>query len=200
MKTQEAILTIKKYFGVNHLGVCSMGRTAEEVFLNISTSQVLFLDCMGSVTGTAIGVALGCQETWIDAFDTDGSFMYSLSILHSISALKNKLKKLTVYIFDNEILESGGGLNSRCVNLSWEKLCESWNVSFTIIENADDLERFLGQREQLSSPQVIILKIDNNGTVNTCTKNIDGHESKYMFKRYINDNIRKGIIKPCAKN
>lgn len=200
MRTQEAILTIKKYFGADHLGVCSMGRTAEEVFLNISNSQVLFLDCMGSVTGTAIGVALGCQETWIDALDTDGSFMYSLSILHSISALKNKLKKLTVYIFDNEVLESGGGLNSRCVNLSWEKMCESWGVSFVIIENTDDLEHFLEQREQVSLPQVVILKIDNNGIANTCMKNIDGHESKYMFKRYINDNIRKGIIKPCVKN
>lgn len=200
MKTKEAISIIKKYFGANYLGVCSMGRTAEEIFQNIPINQVLFLDCMGSVTGTAIGVALGCQETWIDAFDTDGSFMYSLSILHSIAAMKNKLSKLTVYIFDNEILESGGGLNSRCTNLDWEKLCESWDVPFWMIENIDELEFFLKQRKKMYFPQVVILKINNSGITNVCTKNIDGYESKYMFKRYINNNIRKGIIKPCMKN
>lgn len=200
MNTQEAVKIIKSFFGSNHLGICSMGRTAEEVYLNINNRQVLFLDCMGSVTGTAIGVALGCQEIWVDAFDTDGSFMYTLSILHIIAAKKEKLKKITVFVFDNQILESGGGWHSREVDLNWNSLCNSWGVSCIIIENVVELENFMAKRKYLYEPQVVVLKIKNTGIVSTCKKNIDGRESKYMFKRYINDNIKEGIVKPCQKN
>lgn len=200
MKTQEAVLTINKYFNDKHLGVCSVGRTAEEAFRNIKNNQLLFLDCMGSVTGTAIGISLGCQEIWVDALDTDGSFMYSLSILHTISAMKEKLRRLTIYIFDNEILESGGGLVSRYINFDWRGFCKSWEIDSLIIEDIIELEKFLNQRMNMKEPQVVILKVENKGVANLCKKNIDGHESKYMFKRYINDNIRRGIIKPCLKN
>ena len=200
MKTNEAIKIINKYFSSNHLAICSMGRTAEAVFNNMPINQVLFLDCMGSVTGTACGVSLGCQETWVNAFDTDGSFMYSLSILHTIATFRNELKRLTVYIFDNQILESGGGLCSRCVDLNWEFLCKSWNLSITIIENKVHLESFIKQRKHLYEPQIVVLNINNADLKDTCKKNIDGFESKYMFKRYINDNIKEGILQPCTKN
>lgn len=200
MNTQEAVLIIKKFFDSKHLGICSMGRTAEEVYHNIINNQILFLDCMGSVTGTAIGVALGCQEVWVDALDTDGSFMYVLSILHIISSKKDKLKKLTIFIFDNQSLESGGDWSSRDAELNWNSLCNAWGVSCIIIENAIEFEHFMVNRKRLDEPQVVVLKIKNKSIVNTCKKNIDGRESKYMFKRYINDNIREGIVKPCTKN
>lgn len=200
MNTQEAVLIIKKFFDSSHLGICSMGRTAEEVYLNINNSQVLFLDCMGSVTGTAIGVALGCQEIWVDALDTDGSFMYSISVLHIIAVKKEELKKFTLFIFDNKILESGGGWPSRHTDLNWVNLCNAWGVSCIMIEDVSELENFMVKRKYLDEPQVVVLKIRNKNIVNTCNKNIDGRESKYMFKRYINDNIRGGVVKPCMKN
>lgn len=200
MRTQEAISIINKYFDSNHLGICSLGRTAEEAFLNMNNNQILFLDCLGSVTGMAIGVALGCKESWVDALDTDGSFMYNFSILHTVSVKKSELKKLTIYIFDNEILESGGGLASRYVSLDWELLFKSWNVSSVICKNTNDLEKFLAKRKELKEPQVVVVKVNNKSMTNVCKKDIDGHESKYMFKRYINTNIRKGIIRPCLKN
>jgi Thiamine pyrophosphate-requiring enzymes [acetolactate synthase, pyruvate dehydrogenase (cytochrome), glyoxylate carboligase, phosphonopyruvate decarboxylase] len=200
MNTQEAVSIIKEFFSSKHLGICSMGRTAEEVYLNINNCQVLFLDCMGCVTGTAIGVALGCQEIWVDALDTDGSFMYSLSILHIIAAKKEELKKLTIFIFDNQMLESGGGWSSRHVDLNWISLCNAWSVSCIIIEDVNKLKKLMVKRKYLKEPQIVVLKIRNRDILNTCSKNIDGRESKYMFKRYINDNMREGVVKPCMKN
>lgn len=200
MRTRDAILIINKYFDSNHLGICSLGRTAEEAFLNMNNNQILFLDCLGSVTGTAIGVALGCKNCWVNALDTDGSFMYCLSILHTLSVKKSELRKLTIYIFDNQILESGGGLASRYVSLDWRLLFKSWNVSSIICKNRNDLESFLKKRKEFEEIQIVILKINNTTQVDVCRKDIDGYESKYMFKRYINDNIKKGIIRPCLKN
>lgn len=200
MNTQEAILIIKDFFDTEHLGICSMGRTAEEVYLNINNRQILFLDCMGSVAGTAIGVALGCPEIWVDALDTDGSFMYSISILHIIAAKKDILSRLTIFIFDNQILESGGGLPSRQIDLNWTDLCNAWGVSCFMIERIDELKKFMSKRKVLDGPQIVVLKITNKNVLDTCHKNIDGRESKYMFKRYINDNIKSGVIKPCVKN
>lgn len=200
MNTKDVISVIKGNFNTNHLAVCSVGRTAEEVFSQIPNNQVLFVDCLGSVSGIAMGLAMGLCDVWVDAFDTDGSFMYNLSILHSISDKKRDLKNLTIYIFDNKLYESCGGIKSRSANLDWNKMCCAWNIKPVIVDEIEQLRAFLKNRQNFLLPQVVILNISNLGLDNSCQKDIDGLESKYRFKRYINNNIKKGILKPCAKN
>ena len=200
MTTKEVFLLISEYFDNIHLGICSLGRTAEECFNNLPHNQILFLDCLGSVTDTAIGVSVGCPNIWVDAFDTDGSFLSNISSIYTIAHLKQNLSYFTLFIFDNKLLESGGGKTSRTIDLKWEHLFTSWNITLRKVTNCNELRQFLMVRPTISAPQIVVLDIDNENTYNSCNKNIDGRESKYMFKRYINENFKKGIIKPCVKN
>jgi len=200
MNTKEIISAIKRGFSINHLAVCSIGRTAEEVFRQLPIDQVLFIDCLGSVSGLAVGLSMGLADVWVDAFETDGSFMYNLSILHSISERKKDLRYLTIYIFDNKLYESCGSIKSRGVNLDWKKLCCAWSIDPVIVNDINQLETFLLNRPNYLFPQIVVLNIDNRGIESTCHKDIDGIESKYRFKRYINNRLRKGIIKPCLKS
>lgn len=200
MTTKDVFRLIEQYFNGQHLGVCSLGRTAEECYKTLPHNQVLFLDCLGSVTDTAIGVSLGCPDIWVDAFDTDGSFLSNLAATYTVASLQKELIHFTLFIFDNGLLESGGGQKSRTIDLNWDHLFATWNMTFREINNCSELNHYLITRPTILSPQVVVLKIDNINIPNICTKDIDGKESRYMFKRYIHENIKKGIIKPCIKN
>ena len=79
-------------------------------------------------------------------------------------------------------------------------MCCAWGIRPVIIDEIKQLKEFLNNREECLLPQIVILKINNIGFKNNCQKDIDGVESKYRFKRYINDKIKKGILKPCVKN
>lgn len=200
MTTTDVFYLLAEYFNERHLAVCSLGRTAEECFHNLPCDQVLFLDCLGSVADTAVGVSLGCPDIWVDAFDTDGSFLSNLAAAHTIACLQDKLTQFTLFIFDNKKLESGGGNLSRAVDLDWNNIFAAWGIHVQIINNCNHLKKYLTARSTFSAPQVIVLGIDNKDIPNRCQKDIDGKESKYMFKRYIHKNLKKGIIKPCLKN
>lgn len=200
MNTKEVFQRVSEYFNKRHLGICSLGRTAEECFIHLPSDQILYLDCLGSVTDTAIGVAIGCPDIWIDAFETDGSFLSNMAAIHTLASLCKELSYLTLFIFDNRMLESGGGKNSRAKELNWTSLFAAWNLSIAMIHTYEELDAFLIMRTNLSTPQVAVLDIDNTYASNSCTKNIDGKESKYMFKRYVHDGIKKGIVRPCVKN
>lgn len=200
MTTKDTFQRVSEYFNERHLGICSLGRTAEECFIHLPSNQVLYLDCLGSVTDTAVGVAIGCPDIWIDAFETDGSFLSNMASIHTIASQCDHLSHFTLFIFDNKVLESGGGKCSRVRELDWTKLFAAWNLFIKIIHTYEELDTFLAMRAKIQTPQIVVVDIDNAVVPNSCTKNIDGKESKYMFKRYIHDSFKKGIVRPCVKN
>lgn len=200
MNTKSVFEKLSKYFGEKHLAVCSLGRTSEESYLHLPSSQVLYLDCLGSVVETAIGIALGSQNTWVYALDTDGSFLSNTSSIYSLSLLKEHLSKYTLLIFDNQLLESSGNQKSRLVRIDWESLFQTWNLQVIQIGTLKELNTFFNERYYTQELQIAILDIDNSEQAETCYKNIDGVESKYLFKRYLNEHIKEGILKPCVKN
>ena len=200
METREIVKAIKEYNDENHLYVCSLGRTAEEVFNLLPNNQTLFLDCLGSTAGVGIGVAKGCPSAKVFSLETDGSFMYSLSVLHSIKSLANSLQNYVLFILNNDVLESAGGVPSRQVPLDWSLLGKAWGVQISIINTLEELADYLKSvHSDFSGPYISVLNI-HNAAPSSCEKNIDGIESRYLFKRYINNHINKGIIKPCVKN
>lgn len=82
MTTTETINLILPFIEDDALLVSSLGRTAETVFNTISDrNRVLFLDCMGAVTGVGVGLALSLKSNRVYAFETDGSFMYNITQL-----------------------------------------------------------------------------------------------------------------------
>ncbi len=201
MTTTDVITTLNRYVNNDDLIVCSLGRTAEETFLSIENhDRVLFLDCMGSITGVAVGVSLGCPNNMTYAFETDGSLMYNLTIFHTLAYKKSELKNLKIIIFDNELLESGGGAASRHVEFNWIQHANSWGVDIVVVDNIDNLDLYLDSDCRLNKLSLLVVKIENKDRPQTCFKDIDGIESRYRFKRFINKRINGNIIRPAIKN
>ena len=196
MTTQQALTSMIPFFHRDDIAICTLGRTAESAYELLPSNQVLFLDCMGSIIGTAIGVAMGVSST-VYALESDGSFMYSLSILQTIKENERRLKNLRIIIFNNRLLESGGGWNSRSLDLSWNLLFTSFGLKCSEITNSTSFSSWLNSGKE--GVQIAILQIDNDNEISLCKKNIDGIESKYLVKRFIS-NTKKGIVKPCIKN
>ena len=201
MNTHDSLRVIFQHAGRNDLFVSSLGRTAEEAYIQSDNiDRILFLDCMGSVSGVSMGVALACRSVNVYGLDTDGSFMYDLSIFHSIASESHNLLNFTLLILDNEKLESAGGCPSRLVQLDWTQLASAWGLDLVVISCIDDLAKFMDKILVERKCRVAIIKITNFDPISVCSKNIDGIESKYRFKRFINDNINGGIICPSIKN
>lgn len=198
MTTVDVFTVIQQYFNDECLGVCSLGRTAENCYKKLPNSQILYIDCMGCITDVAVGVALGCPQKRVFSFDTDGSFLFNSATIHSLAEMEPSLGNLNVLIFDNQILESGGGAKSRCVSLNWDSLFAAWGLKIIHIDTIDKLQNSLTTcfENKLS---IFILDINNDSLSNSCNKDIDGIESRYMFKRTIS-NQKGGTIHPCVKN
>lgn len=202
MTTDNAIKTILSHTNSTDLIVCSLGRTAEKTFCYVrNIDRVLFLDCLGAPIGVGVGVALANSNSPVFSFETDGSFFYNMSVFNTIKNCEKQLANYFPIIFDNELLESGGGLSSATSGgFDWISMAKSWGVDLSLANNEDDISRYFSARTENKSFAVLVIKVNNSGIQNCCSKDIDGIESRYRFKRYINDNLRKGIIMPCIKN
>lgn len=201
MNTKTAIMKIFNQIEVNDLIISSLGRTAEEVFVQAKNhDRILFLDCLGSVSGISVGVSLGCENSTVYAFDTDGSFIYNASILNTMSKEKENLKNLRFFILDNELLESAGAVPSYSKELDWHSYINSWGIRCEVVNSEIELDLVLNKCSGRYEFSIIVIKVDNSLLENMCTKDIDGIESRYRFKRFINENINRGIIRPCLKN
>ena len=183
------------------LFVCSLGRTAELTFQYVEdTDRVLFLDCLGATIGVGLGVALANEHTSVYAFETDGSFFYNMTVFNTLRKYSKQLSNFHPVIFDNELLESAGSMPSASVGFDWINMANAWGVDLFVASDEQSLEQCICKRQKNNTFDVLVVKVDNKGIPDMCTKDIDGIESRYRFKRYINTNIRKGIIKPCIKN
>jgi thiamine pyrophosphate-dependent acetolactate synthase large subunit-like protein len=202
MTTECAIKSILASIDNTSLFVCSLGRTAELAFRYIpNTDRILFLDCLGAPIGVGTGVALANSDSSVFSFETDGSFFYNMSVLNTLKKCEKKLHNYYPIIFDNELLESGGGLASASSGIfNWVSLANAWGLSLFIATDENEVHQYFANRQERGLLSLLVLKINNISVPNNCTKDIDGIESRYRFKRFINNNIRKGIIKPCTKN
>ena len=200
MTTEAAIIKILSFTTTSDLFVCSLGRTAETTFSYIeNTDRVLFVDCLGATIGLGVGIALANNKTSVYAFETDGSFFYDMTILNSIHKLRDQLLNFHPIIFDNEVLESAGGMPSASLDFSWGDIAKAWDLPLVVVSDEESLNSFFVSNS-IHSPSLLVIKVDNSQVPERCTKDIDGIESRYRFKRFLNTKVRKGIIRPCTKN
>ncbi len=199
MTTKEVLEVIFQNSDSDLSIVSSLGRTAGDVF-NYYPKQTLFLDSMGDVCSTSIGVALGIGKKHpILAIDTDGSHLMGVTILSTIASLKVKLPNLCIIVLDNHIYESGGGLQTTDVIPDWEKIGSGWGIEIKVIDNIEELK--IVKKSFFKGFQYIILKVLNPKTDSEQSKKtIDGIESKYLFVRHLEKILNAKILAPCTKN
>ncbi|MFR0985448.1 MAG: hypothetical protein ACLSFZ_01690 [Frisingicoccus sp.] len=75
----------------------------------------------------------------------------------------------------------------------------AWGLRVSKIDAAESFDQIFAAAIAENELSIIILSIDNTLQANDCAKDIDGIESRYMFRRTIS-NQKGGTIHPCVKN
>lgn len=197
MKTSDVIDFVESKMTEQTSIIASLGRTGEEMFQR-NREQTLFIDCMGAICSLSIGVALAVGESKpVIALDSDGSHLMDLSLLSTLGALSNDLNNLTILVLDNEIYESGGGMPSRYSHLDWALLGKAWGLRIIEVSTIEELN--IAFSDYPTRFLYIIVKIKNDKTIDTFTKDIDGIESRYRFQRHLQNILNKKIVDPAIK-
>ena len=161
--------------------------------------NTFFTGVLGSVTSTALGLAISLPHRRIVAFESDGSMLMNTGIMCTLGA--ERPANLTVLVFDNEIYENIGGpptLTSKntdlakmaegagCLNCSTEN--ETGAVAARFSQLLDDGEMgFL----------VAKIRPGKHPWAWEDRKATDGIEDKYRFLRYV-EKLEGVVIHPGA--
>lgn len=198
MKTRDVMETLSHFAPKNACFISSLGRTSEEVF-RLFADQALFLDSMGDVSSIACGVALGLEQKYpVVAVDTDGSHLFGIHLLFTLSAIKDQLHNLTVMVLDNGLYESGGGARSRLIDLDWEQLGKSVGLTIESIQTKEHLITVL--KESFSTFKYLVVQIYNDDELGVAEKTIDGIESRYRFIRHLEKITNQKLLIPAVKS
>jgi thiamine pyrophosphate-dependent acetolactate synthase large subunit-like protein len=197
MNTRDVIKFVETKITADTSVVASLGRTGEEMF-RIKPEQTLFVDCMGAVCSLACGIALAVGKGKpVIALDTDGSHLMDISLLSTLSALEKDLQNLTIIVIDNEIYESGGGMASGSSKLDWILLAKAWGLELKQASSGEELsEAFSSFSARFT---YIVAKVKDDERIQAFTKDFDGIESRYQFRRHLQRITKRKLIEPAIK-
>lgn len=145
------------------------------------------LAMLGSISSTALGLAMALPHRRIIALDTDGSILLNTGILCTLG--NQRPENLTIIVFDNGIYESIGGpptLTARHTDLARMaegagciNCCTAWEVTAF----GENVQRLLTDDEF----GLIVAKIKPGVYPWPSEKRrpTDGVEDKYRFIRYV---------------
>ncbi|MBO9521293.1 MAG: hypothetical protein J7518_07125 [Nocardioidaceae bacterium] len=149
--------------------------------------NTISVSILGSVSSTALGLAIALPHRRIVAIETDGSVLMNLGILCTLGA--ERPSNLTIVVLDNGLYECIGSaptLTSR--NADLEKIAEGAGVLNTATVTDEDTLRAL-LRSQLEDDELgfVVAKIEPGMEVWPQEKRryTDGVEDKYRFIRHV---------------
>lgn len=142
---------------------------------------------LGSISSTALGLALALPNRRIFSLDTDGSVLMNTGILCTIG--NQRPRNLTVVVFDNSIYESIGSpptLTGGHTDIA--KMAEGAGCINCV--TVHDVESFASEFERMSTDNemgVLVAKIDRGvyHWPKEQRRPTDGVEDKYLFIRYV---------------
>jgi thiamine pyrophosphate-dependent acetolactate synthase large subunit-like protein len=107
MQRIEAFRAIAPSITADDLVTTSIGATWDDWWNLKPADNTFFTGVLGSVTSTALGLAISLPHRRIVAFESDGSMLMNTGILCTLGA--ERPPNLTVLVFDNGIYENIGG-------------------------------------------------------------------------------------------
>jgi thiamine pyrophosphate-dependent acetolactate synthase large subunit-like protein len=142
---------------------------------------------LGSVTSTALGLALALPHRSVYALETDGSVLMNTGVFCTLA--HQKPKNLTVIIFDNEMYESIGGIPSLTAfgcdlsEMARGAGCQNCETVRDAPSLKDAVDRFAHDDEF----GLITAKVSSEvyPWPAKMRKPTDGVEDKYLFMRHI---------------
>jgi sulfopyruvate decarboxylase subunit beta len=178
----------------------SIGQTWDDWWNHKPADNTFFTGILGSVTTTALGLAVSLPHRRVIAIESDGSVLLNTGVMCTLG--KERPENLTVVVMDNGIYENiGGPPTHTSANTDLAKMAEGAGCinCFT----ARDVSEFDHQfRRMIDDNQMgyLVAKIEPGVRHKwewEDRKPTDGIEDKYRFLRYV-EKLENVVIHPGA--
>ena len=178
----------------------SIGGTWDDWWnLKPGVDNTFFTGVLGSVTATALGLAISLPHRRIVAFESDGSMLMNTGIMCTLGA--QRPANLTVLVFDNGIYENiGGPPTLTSVNTDLAHMAEGAGcLNCATATETGAVSRCFSQMLDDGEMGFLVAKIvpGKHPWAWRDRKPTDGIEDKYRFLRYV-EKLEGVVIHPGA--
>ena len=187
MQRIDVIRAIAPLVTPDDLVATSLGATMDDWWNYRPADNTLFVGTLGSVTTTALGMAVSVPHRRVIAIESDGGVLFNLGAMVTLGA--ERPPNLTVLVMDNGIYENIGGpptqtsRNADLARMAEAAGCINCHSIGDVDGIRDRFERLLGDREL----GYLVAKIEPgvHPWADDERKPTDGVEDKYRFIRYV---------------
>jgi sulfopyruvate decarboxylase subunit beta len=189
MKRIDAVRALSELATTDDLFISSIGGLWDD-WWNLRPGRVdntFSPGILGSVSSTALGLAIALPHRRVIALETDGSMLLNTGIMCTLGA--ERQPNLTVIVFDNGIYENIGGApthTSRNTDLAAMAAGAGCPVTATA-HDVDGLTELAGQYLSGDDFGFLVAKIEPGRYPWSPEERrpTDGIEDKYLFVRYV---------------
>jgi thiamine pyrophosphate-dependent acetolactate synthase large subunit-like protein len=200
MQRIEVIKAMAAVVTANDLLTTSIGQTWDDWWNHKPADNTFFTGILGSVTTTALGLAVSLPHRRIIAIESDGSVLLNTGVMCTLG--KERPENLTVVVMDNGIYENiGGPPTHTSANTDLAKMAEGAGcLNCVTVRDAAEFDRQF--RRMIGDRQMgyLVAKIEP-GVRHKWRweerKPTDGIEDKYRFLRYV-EKLENVVIHPGA--
>ena len=199
MLRYDTMKILARHITAEDLVTTSIGQTWDDWWNMKPANNTFFTGILGSVTTTALGMALALPHRRVIAFESDGSVLMNTGAMCTVGAIRPP--NLTIIVFDNGIYENIGGPPTHtsrntdlarmaegagCLNAFSVDNLNQFETEFTRILTDDEMAYMVAKIEPGKHPW----KWEER-------KPTDGVEDKYNFMRYV-EKLENVVIHPGA--
>jgi thiamine pyrophosphate-dependent acetolactate synthase large subunit-like protein len=200
MQRIEVIRQMAQVVTKGDLLTTSIGQTWDDWWNYKPADNTFFTGILGSVTTTALGLAVSLPHRRIIAIESDGSVLLNTGVMCTLG--KERPPNLTVVVMDNGIYENiGGPPTHTSANTDLAKMAEGAGcLNCVTAREADEFDRQF--RRMIDDDQMgyLVAKIEpwaRHQWERRDRKATDGVEDKYRFLRYV-EKLEGVVIHPGA--
>jgi thiamine pyrophosphate-dependent acetolactate synthase large subunit-like protein len=200
MKRFDVIKAMSQVITADDLVTTSIGQTWDDWWNLKPANNTFFTGILGSVSSTALGMAVSLPHRRIIAIESDGSVLMNTGIMCTLG--KERPANLTVVVMDNQIYENIGGppthtgANTNLAKMAEGAGCINCSTVNTLAEFDKEFRRMIEDKEM----GYLVAKIkpfERHPWKWEQRKPTDGIEDKYNFLRYI-EKLEGVVIHPGA--
>jgi len=178
----------------------SIGQTWDDWWNYKPADNTFFTGILGSVTTTALGLAVSLPHRRIIAIESDGSVLLNTGVMCTLG--KERPPNLTVVVMDNGIYENiGGPPTHTSANTDLAKMAEGAGcLNCVTVREAEEFDRQLQRMLDDNQMGYLVAKIEPWARYEWAWKDrkaTDGIEDKYRFLRYV-EKLEGIVIHPGA--
>ncbi len=199
MQRIDAIRAIAPMITPEDLLTTSIGGTWDDWWNYKPADNTFFTGILGSVSSTALGLAVSLPHRRIVAFESDGSMLLNTGIMCTLGA--ERPPNLTILVFDNGIYENIGGPPTHTSrNTDLARMADGAGcINCETVAEVDALTEAFGRMLDDGELGFLVAKIEpgKHPWEWKDRKPTDGIEDKYRFLRYV-EKLEGVVIHPGA--